>query len=221
MLQSTYNVSKSVGKYMWSLFYSDDHNTIKTKNINDDNCDLKPRLSWTSYILFFVSPYGDIILDQAYIFIGNVPNYYVGYYINFINWIKINNRTVYTREIPIPKNNNKKHVDNYIEIDPDDIHLHIRVGNTPFDKEYFIDNPTYYLHFFSKPSHLYKSIKNQLTPDKIKIIDISEDFGPIDDKTIRERAESIDDPRFKNYKHQIYGSDMSNIMFTGIIPSQI
>jgi len=185
VIKSTYKAGKYVASYVVG---SDDS---KTKN----------NLSWQSYIIMYKHPKTKkLIIDQAYIFVGNMPANYHSYYINFVNW-EIMYKTLYI---------------NKLKIDPDDIHLHIKIGNTPFDIDYFIDNPTYYLHFFPNPkSRIYKAVASQLDPNKIKVIDLTE-HGKINPLSIPEISKNIIDPRFKTFKHQVYGKKLDNVIFTGI-----
>lgn len=123
-----------------------------------------------------------------------------------MNWTVINDDLIYNLI-------NDKNI-----IDPLEVHLHCRVGDTHFDVDYFINNPTYYNHYFSSPnSKIYKAIKSQLVPEKVEVFDLTTMFPPLSKLSIKARSERINDPRFFTFKHQIYGQKMDHVMFSGIM----
>ena len=88
--------------------------------------------------------------------------------------------------------------------------------------DYFMDNPDYYLHYFSdEESRLYKVIKDQLITVPIKIIDMSEKYGSLSKDTVKERVKQIHDYRFNPTKHKIYGDNMDQVMFSEIDPAML
>lgn len=189
-IKSTYKTVRATGKYVKSCVVT----PTLDKNI----------LSWTSFIILFKHPKGTLVLDTAYIFIGDIPDNIHAYYINFMNWSVNNNQLIYK-----PSKDVKK-----IIVNPENIHLHIHVGDTPFDSSYFTDNPIYFLHFFSSPQNkTYKAIKEQLISSKIKIYNINNRISQLN---LRDRSEKILDPRFSTHKHQIYGEHLDHVVFTGL-----
>lgn len=185
--------------------------------INED--EINETISWTSYIIFFAVPGKRLVVDEAFIFVGNIPPSYHSYFINFINWTIIGENTLlYNGIINDPK---KETSTTMLEIDPDDIHLHIKVGDTVCkterDKEQFYDDPTKCVYFFSGPeSQMYKYMKDQLTVDKIRVYDMSGSFGQSSDLSFKERCRKIVDPRFKMDNYRIYGKDREQIVFSGL-----
>lgn len=173
---------------------------------------LTEKISYMSCLLFFKTPFKTFVLDQAYILIGNIPNNYHSYFVNFSNWENFGDNLIYKNPIYNPKTNQYAH---NIEINPHEIYMHIKFGDISCKKEYLFENPNYYEYFFSNPkSKLYKLIKHQL--NNIKIYDFTKEYGKTDKHALKQRSEKVTDPRFYKYKHQIYGKDMEHVMFIGI-----
>lgn len=217
VISQTYSLIINPKTKIYNKIYKTLNNKInKTIMLNKKENNL---LSWQSYILLFKNPRGKLIIDKIYIFIGNVPNNYYSYYINFTNWT-INENINENKNIENENSENKSklYVYNNKNINPDDIHLHIKIGNTKFDKDYFIKNPDFYLHFFpSSKGKIYKRIKSQITKDKIKIIDLTEKFGFFNKTSPKKIAKNLQNPLFKKYKHQIYGKNLNHVIFSGLV----
>ncbi len=167
-----------------------------------------PRLSYSSYILFFKAPDGKLVVDKAYIFLGNIPDYFANQYLTLINWSVMDGNLIYGGEI---YDSVEKKFKTFIEIDSIEVYLHIKVGTIrklPKDIQ-----PDINLFFSNPDSKLAKSLDLN---DKVKIVDMSDVFGRLDLTSIKDRVENTDDPRFYTYKHQIYGKDMDQVMFCGL-----
>ena len=137
------------------------------------------KLSWLSVLVLIKLPGKNLILDQAYIFIGNIPEHYYAYYFN------------------LPANSS----------------LHLHVGDTNFDLDYFFDNPLYYRHYVSNPRNkIWKLISPDLTADKVKIINLIEKYGPSSKVSPTERAKKILHPLLPCF--EIYGRNMDHVMLS-------
>jgi hypothetical protein len=210
LVKSTYkgakSVSKSATKYA-STYFKGDKNKKESK------------LSWVSYLVFFRSPFGKMILDQATIFVGNVPNHYYAYFTNFVNWKIIDNELYYMGELYNPETD--KMVTG-VQISPDTVYLHIRHGDIDSNIECITKNPTNYLYFVSDPKNkVYRMIRKQLNPDKVKIYDVTNTFGHSNPDSLKDRSENTYDPRFREYGRQVYGSELEHAMYSGVIPEVI
>lgn len=141
------------------------------------------KLSWLSVLVLYKDPKNGFILYKAYIFIGNIPDHYYGYFLDF--------PSNYT---PCPE-----------------IYLHIHIGDTIFDINYFTDNPAYYRHYVSNPRNKIWKIVNDNLDNKVKIINYS-DKDPLFKIPISDRAKKIIHPRFNN--KQVYGTNMDHVLFS-------
>lgn len=163
-------------------------------------------LSWSSYLVFFKNPKGGLILDRAYIFLGDIPMYFQAYYINFVNWRIVGNELYYC-----PRGTDMK-------VDPEHVHIHFHPGDSIFDSNFFKENPAYFKHFFSSPNNkIYLSIKNQLTYDKISVFNFMDTCPMLSKISIKERCEKFVDPRFSILRHQIYGEQLDHALYTGLL----
>ena len=209
LAKSTYNGTKSAAKYMASYVIPSN----STKSTNESIVtDQTLQYSWVSCLIFFRTPHDNYILDQACILVGDIPAGYHGFFTNFTNWTVKGNRLYYTGDI----NSTEKDM---VEINPLNVHIHIKVGDTILDKGKFAENPANYLYYVSSPkSKMYKLISDQLTYEKVKIYDLSYEYGPLSALSYKERTAKIQDPRFLADKYQVYGKDMENVMYSGINP---
>ena len=158
------------------------------------------KISWTSILILYKDDKNKLRLEKGYIFIGDISDNIHGYYTNFVNWNTINNKLIY----------------NNIAVDPYQVHLHVHVGDTIFETDYFKDNPTFYSHYFSSPGNkIYKAIKEEIQPNKIKIINFT-DNRLYSKLSLKERLDRFHDPRFFTSKRQIYGESMDHLMYTGL-----
>jgi len=200
--KTTYKAAKSTSNY------------IKSYIVDTDTTE-KPKISWMSMMIIFKNPKGGLVLDKAYIFIGDIPEHFHAYYINFMNWSVIGDSLIYNGEI---YDKVKKVMTTMIEIDPLKVHLHCRVGDTIFDPDYFTENPSYYFHYFSNPKNkIYTAIHQQLTQDKVEVFDFTQTCPPLSKMSVQDRAARIYDPRFFTFHHQIYGKRMDHVMFSGLM----
>lgn len=216
LVKSTYKSAKSTTKYTYKAakytYKAAKYYVVSPDNSNNSNN--IEGLSWSSYMILFKNPKGGLVLDKAYIFLGDIPEHFHAYYINFMNWSVSEDKLIYTGQI---YDKIKKKMETMVEIDSLQVHLHIHVGDTPFETNYFTDNPTYFLHYFSNSDNkIYAAIKDQLTPSKVEILNFTDSCSMRSILTLRERAERVCDPRFFDYKHQIYGDNLDHVMFTGI-----
>ena len=137
------------------------------------------KLSWLSVLILYKDQKKGFILHKACIFIGNIPEHYYAYFLDF------------------PSNS--------------EIYLHIHIGDTIFDVNYFTDNPLYYRHYVSNlRNKIWKLVNNSLE-NKVRIINLTESFGPL--SKISDRIKKIIHPRFSN--KQIYGTNMDHVLFSG------
>ncbi len=137
------------------------------------------KLSWLSVLVLSKLPGKNSVLEQAYIFIGNIPEHYYAYYLN----LSVNS------------------------------YLHMHVGDTAFDLNYFLDNPLYYCHYVSNPRNkIWKLISPTLSVDKVKIINLIEKYGPFSKLSPTERAKKIFHPLFSRF--EIYGINMDHVMLS-------
>ncbi len=213
LAKSTYKGTKSAAKYMAS-YVIPSNSTISTDKSTDEPTvtDQKLQYSWVSCLIFFRMPHGNYILDQACILVGDIPAGYHGFFTNFTNWTVQGNRLYYTGDI---SDQNEP----MVEIDPSNVHIHFKVGDSIFDRERFAENPANYLYYVSSPkSKMYKLISDQLTYEKVKIYDLSFEYGPISALSYKERTAKIQDPRFLTDKYQVYGKEMEHVMYSGINP---
>ena len=163
------------------------------------------KISWTSVLLLYKDHKNKLLLAQGYVFVGNVPPNIHAYYTNFVNWITMNGQLLYNGNI----------------INPREIYLHFHVGDTMFGYDYFEESPTFYSHYFSSPTNkIYKAIREEIIPDKIKIINLT-DNGLYSKLSLKERCDRIHDPRFFSAKRQIYGEKMDHLMYTGLDISKL
>jgi hypothetical protein len=214
LAKSAYKGTKSVAKYAASYVISTDnkHNVIEKKDEkSEDN-----GYSWLSCIIFFRTPYGKYIVDQACLILGNIPPGYHGFFTNFTNWTVTSNRLYYNKEIIDPVSGKSQTM---VEIDPANVYLHIRVGNSRREKDEIVENISSYDYYVpSQNNKMYKLIAEQLIYPNVKIFDLTHDYGSMYPESTTERIKKIVDPRFLTYKHQIYGKDMENMMYNGINP---
>lgn len=119
---------------------------------------------WISALIVF-SDGGEIVLDKGYLFLGDLPIYYLGYYCNFTNFSVIEGKLYYFYKNGVVK-----------QIDPAKVHLHIKFGQSPF--EISLENINYWNLFFSSVKNkIYISISNDLNEKNITMIDISGKFS--------------------------------------------
>jgi len=167
-----------------------------------ENVSEKLILSWSSYLILYKKAKGGLILYRGYVFLGDIPDFYHAYYINFINWSIQNGELFYQGE----------------KIEPENVHIHYHTGDTIFDANFFIENPDYYNHYFSSPSNkIYLSIKEQLTPNRISILNFVGKCSMLSKLSVRERTEKFMDPRFSDSRRQVYGENQDHAMLTGIL----
>ena len=206
LVKSTYKGTKSAAKYVGSYI-------IPHKKTP------QPKYSWVSCLVIFKTPHNKYILDQGCILVGDVPMNYHSFFTNFTNWKVHEDQLYYMGEYHDPIRNTTVVM---TEINPNDVHIHFKVGDTLLDLDYFMGNPDYYLHYFSdEESRLYKTIKDQLITVPIKIIDMSEKYGSLSKDTVKERVKQIHDYRFNPTKHKIYGDNMDQVMFSEIDPAML
>jgi hypothetical protein len=116
----------------------------------------KDKNFWTSVLILFVVD-GKMFIDYCFIIDGNFPENIYSFFCNFNNFIIINQKLHY------------KFPEYIKEIDPKQVHLHLRLGNSPFSLPK--DKLNYWnLHFTSLKNRLYKEIENELKTKKIEII---------------------------------------------------
>jgi len=188
-MKTATSILKSTTKYLKSY-------------VSMDNGNENLVLSWSSYLILYKNPKGGLILYKAYIFLGDIPNYYHAYYINFINWSFQNNQLSYMG----------------LKIDPNNVHIHYHPGDTIYETNFFTENPSYYNHYFSSPSNkIYLSIKDQLVSEKVSVFDFTDACPMLSKISIKERTEKFVDPRFSNHRHQIYGENQDHAMLTGLV----
>ena len=201
LVKSTIGLTKSTGKYLVSYVKS----SSKTKT---------PKLSWVSCLIFFRTPFKTYQVDTAVILVGDIPANHHGFFTNMMNWHVIDNRLIYTGEL---YNSVTGKTLTMIEIDPFQVYLHFKVGDTPDDIGYFTENPNWYQLFFSNPgSKTYRLIKPSLDQVEVKIHNLTRELGSLSEKPIKDRAYQINDPRFHTYKYNVYGREMEHAMYTGL-----
>lgn len=211
LAKSTYKGTKSMVKSVVSYVVPTDN---PNSNPNIDNKNDEKEYSWLSCIIFFRTPYGKYIVDQGCIILGNVPTGYHGLFTNFTNWTVKEDHIFYNKEILDPSTGNGHSM---LEIDPSNVYLHIRVGDSNLEKSEIVKNISNYEYYV--PTHtnrMYKFIADQLIYPKVKIFDLTGDYGSLSTDSLKERISKIFDPRFMSYKHQIYGKDLENLMYNGI-----
>lgn len=197
LIKSVYKGSKSTIKYYFSdKSYNKDTPDQDKSDQNEFN-EIKTKYSWLSCVIFYRNSKNKYVVDQACIILGNSPPSYHAFFTNFTGW---------------SVNDNKLYLNN-TEIDYKNVYIHIRVGNTIGNiNDIDIRNPNYY---FPNNNKISKLIGDQII-SKIKVYDISNDYGLLCNEKLEKRIRKIIDPRFLTYKHQIYGRKMENKMYNGL-----
>jgi len=165
----------------------------------------------------FKTPYGSLIVDKAFILIGNVPIDYYGYFANLSNWTTRNGELIYTGEIYNPI---EREMVTDTPIDPEKVYIHFKIGNSHNSIQKIQDYPYDWKYFFPKSNKTYSRIQTQLI-DKIRIIDCTHKYGPAFKVSLKKRAYKMYDPRFDERKQKIYGVHMNHIGFAGINTNMI
>ena len=211
LAKTAYKSTKSVAKYAASYVVSTDTKKDEPEQKVDK---VEKGYSWMSCIIFFRNPYGKYVVDQACLILGDIPKGYHGFFTNFTNWSISNNKMLYEREI-IDPNTGIRHTGT--EIDSNQVYLHIRVGNSDRAKEDIVNNISDYNYYAPSPTNkMYKAIADQLVFPKVKIFDLTHEYGALSNDDLKERIKEIVDPRFLLHKVQTYGKNMENLMYNGI-----
>lgn len=176
---------KSGFKYAKSFFV-----TPKNKNQN----------VWTSGMLVFHD--GEkLCLDYSFIIIGNIPEHYFSYYVNFNNWAVVDGKLFYVG----------KYQEQPVEVHPENVYLYIKVGSTPLNKDDILNNPKYWQYYVSHPDDkIFNMIKYKFKYRIPKIIDLSFRFPYKNNKTVKTR--SMNHPMFKCIRY--FGDD--RVIFSDI-----
>jgi hypothetical protein len=104
-----------------------------------------------------------------------------------------------------------------LEIDPNNIYLHIRVGYSICETDQIINNISNYEYYVPNQNNkMYRLISDQLIYPNVQIFDMINDYGPLSAESITDRINNIRDPRFLTCRKKIYGKEMENIMYNGI-----
>lgn len=112
----------------------------------------KENYTWISGLIIFKDD-KKFVLDKGFIITNDISNY--SFYCQFNNFVIINSELHYS------------YPEGFKKINPKDVYLHIRIGNSPFSPT--LDNLSYWNLYFTSPNNkVYKSI--QINPNKIKII---------------------------------------------------
>lgn len=204
-----YKMAKSGWKYVYPSL--PDPVTELPEEIVDDFelplTNMANKLSWSSFLVLYKHPKLGLLVDKAYIFLGDIPEHFHSYFINFINWGITSDKDATDHNVLLYNNT---------EIDPMNVHLHIHVGDSPYDTEHFLAHPTYYRHYFSDPKNkIYKAISGSFKASRVFVCNTG-DYPPLSNKSLHERAEKFIDPRFFNFRRQVYGKNMDHVMFTGL-----
>lgn len=147
---------------------------------------------WISVLILFVDN-GKMWVDTGFIIDGEFSINTYSFFSNFRNFIIINDKLHY------------KFPDYIKEIDPIQVHLHLKIGKSPFSlpKEK-LDN--WRIHFSSSNNTLYKAIQHDLKKEKIQLITLNETIKTKKKINIVE----AENPLF--HKKQVYND--SSVMFS-------
>lgn len=156
---------------------------------------------WTSGFIFFTVN-KQVILDKAFIIIGNIPVGHYSYYCNFSNWQVVDDKLYH-----ITSNGR-------ILVDPSKVHLHLKYNFTTditFDFMDDVINNTNHINwnlFVSHPnSKIFKSVRDQLLNlQKLKVIDLrdSKKFTSSNSSTTSFVTSSISSYTIKKLSHPLF-----------------
>ena len=151
------------------------------------------RYRWVSILIIFKDG-GNLVLDKGYVFLGDIPNDYLGYYCNLTNFCIIDSNLYYFYKTGVLK-----------QIDPKSVLIHVKFGQAPF--EISKENIKYWNLFFSSMKNpIYKSIKNYLNEDKIHMLNLFH--------STKKRLKSSNSKHPLFSKKQIYGEKMDQVIFS-------
>jgi hypothetical protein len=158
----------------------------------------KENYTWISGLIIFKDN-NKFVLDKGFIITNDISNY--SFYCQFNNFTIINGELHYA------------YPEGFKKINPKDVYLHIRIGNSPFSPT--LDNLSYWNLYFTSPNNkVYKSI--QINPNKIKIIggNHQNDKNDRNDKNDKNKLDikDVKNPFF--YSKEIYND--SSVLFSSL-----
>ena len=108
--------------------------------------------------------------------------------------------------------------DRLIEVNPGNVYIHIRVGNSYGKTNDIVNNISNHEYYASNSNiKMYKLLADQLIYPNVKVYDMCDEFGSLCPDSLKDRIKKIKDPRFSTNSYQVYGTNMENMMYRGLV----